>query len=270
MPDGIEVLSVTHVPPIAILQLRMLVISILAVVVSTATDSADAAELTRVRVGHQGVGRIAAWNPVQVDATGLDPSSTVSLVVTTLDARGNRVIETCRNEKSDSEGRVTLSGVCRMGRLDAPISVAIATSNGTTACSTTIQCGTESHTNAVRDVQKYLQLHRHNVPFLLTIGDTAGIPELLERANDASRDEPALVGLTTESVAGLPSEARGYGVFTTVVINGPVSLSPDQLQAMQTWVHSGGHLIVSCNEEVGELLRSDFGKWLKSVPKRLR
>ena len=161
-----------------------------------------------------------------------------------------------------SDGTLQVSGLCRVGRLDDFVEVALVAEDGKTACSTAIGCGTEPRSQPPDVIQTYLRVHRFEVPFLLTIGDTAGIPELLERANDETSGRPTLVGLSVESAAELPTTARGYDVFTTVVINGMIALSPEQLYALKTWVRGGGHLIVSASDNIGELLNTDFGRWL--------
>lgn len=160
---------------------RLLLPGLLAIGVSCWIPAAAAAEFTRVRVGHQGVGRIADWLPVRVEAQELTPGDPLALEVTTLDARGHRVVERSGAATVESDGTMQVSGLCRVGRLDDFVQVALVAEDGTTACSTTIACGIEPRSQPPDAVQKYLRVHRFEVPFLLTIGDTAGIPELLER-----------------------------------------------------------------------------------------
>ena len=241
---------------------RLLLLLLTTVTLAAPARRTSAAEFTFVSVGYQRTAHAGVWMPVKVAATGLNPLTETALVVTTINPRGNRVTTVVESGQTDSQGRVQLSGLCRSGRMDARLDVSLQSDSNIILCKTSMQC---IETNLPADtsaIQPQLRLCRYDIPFLLTIGETAGLPELLERAQSVSPQRPNLLGLHVDSVEELPRDTRGYDGFSTVLFNGAVSLTEQQFDALRLWVISGGHLIISCSEQIAELLVSPLGQWL--------
>lgn len=223
----------------------------------------SAAELTSVEVGYQRRAVVGEWMPVEVAGSGLSAGQNVSLVLVTRDARGNRVTEVCSSATADSEGRITLQGLARTGRLDGTIEVALQDADSSASLDrVSIACSEAPVAVDDDPLQRRLRMYRHDVRFLLTVGAQAGLDELLERAEQMSPDSPALVGVSVASVEQLPQQAEAYDVFSSIVFNGSVSLSDAQFAAIRAWVYRGGQLIIGCADELPQLLETPFGQWL--------
>jgi len=248
-------------------------------VVLSLTPAAFSAEFQTLRVGYVGRAQVGKWMPVRTTATGFDSGQRVSLVLRSVDARGNANRERCDTSTATQEGTVSLNGLARTGRLDTPLVIQIIdTDNMSVLCQTTVRCHEpnpddpedvqasrrKSTANDSGDIQTSLLLFRQDVRFLLTINELAGVDELLDRLATATPQSPGVVGASPESVDEFPKSLAALDLFSTVVLSGAVSLDSDQLTALRSWVSAGGHLIFSCSDEVGTLLESDFGQWLNS------
>jgi hypothetical protein len=228
------------------------------------SPAAIADEFSTVRVGYQNRAQVGRWMPVHVNGIGFEAGQELSLVVRSVDARGNATLEVCDSTTADQAGAVDLNGLVRTGRLDTPLIIQIVNADQTEVlCQTTVQCR-ESRASDSGDIQTSLQLFRQDVRFLLTIDHLAGVDELVDRMATASPESPGVVGAALESVDEFPDTLAALEMFSTVVISGAVSFNPGQLTALRAWASGGGHLIVSCSDEVGTLLESDFGRWLDS------
>ncbi len=227
---------------------------------------APAAEFTSLELGLQRRAHVGAWMPVEASASQLSRGQNVSLVVTTRDARGNSVTEICASGTSGDNGQVSLQGLVRTGRLDGEIQVQIVDAGSSESlCATSIQCLESELTDSQQTIQQQLRLYRHDVRFLLTIGQPAGIDSLVVRAESLSPEAPAVVGLSVDSAADLPSDIRAYQTFSMIVLTGAVPLTEPQFDALRSWVYSGGRLVIGCGDGIGELLSTPFGQWLNEL-----
>ena len=239
---------------------------VLIAVLTAVPTSGLAAEFTQVRAGYEGQARVGVWLPVRVSAHGLKTGRTVSLTTKSLDPRGNPFIRTCGSAVVDPEGHVAVAGLTLVGRMDAQLRVDLVdlsdTDNSTPLCSTVIQCSQHAAPPSDAPVQESLRLYRHDVRFLLTIGQPAGIDELLRQAAEYSPDSPVIVGVSVEADDELPTEQKGYDLFSTIVFTGHVELTDEQFQALRMWIHGGGRLIISWSGGGGDLLATRLGQWL--------
>lgn len=229
------------------------------------TPGVRAAEFSAVQVGYQRQAQVGTWMPVQVSASELPPGESGSLLVTTVDARGNSVEEICDSGTVSDDGLLSLQGLARTGRLDRSMKIELVNSQANVVwCSADVQCSDEIPDTQPDPVQKWLRIYRHDVRFLLTIGQPAGIDSLMEQSVDISEETPPLVTLSVDSADQLPADARTYELFSSMLLTGPVLLTDEQFQMIRNWVHGGGHLIVCCSDGVPTLLQSSLGQWLHS------
>lgn len=227
------------------------------------TPGVRAAELTEVEVGYRRQAQVGTWMPVRVSAVDLPAGESGSLLVTTVDARGNLVEEICDSGSVSDAGRLSLQGLARTGRLDRPVRVQLVDSETAAVwCSATVQCSDELPNSEADAVQKWLRMYRHDVQFLLTIGQPAGIEALMDQSLGISDETPPLVALSVESAEHLPTDARACELFSSILLTGPVDLTDGQYEMIRDWVHAGGHLIVCCSDGVSKLLQTSFGQWL--------
>lgn len=223
----------------------------------------QAAQFTQVELGYQRQAQVGNWMPARVTAAELSPEQSVSLVLTTRDARSNHVTEVCAAGRADQNGAVTLSGLARTGRLDGSIEVRLIDSESSeTLCSASVSCSDAPLESEPRRIQTQLRMYRHDVRFVLTIGQPAGLDELLARARQLSPENPPLVGLSVRTAEELPEVTQAYRLFSTIVFNGYVSLSDQQFDAIRSWVYEGGQLIVGCSDQIVPLLETSLGQWL--------
>ena len=231
--------------------------------------SCEAARLDSVQAGYQRQAQVGVWMPVRASAVGLNPGQSISLETTSLDPRGNPFVRTCGTAEADSEGSVIVAGVCRVGRLNSDLKITLVdTGNSDELCSASIRCfekTRESKTELTNEpVQKFLRLYRHDVRFLLTIGNLAGIDELVRQATENSPYAPLLVGVSVNTNDELPLESQGYDLFSTIIFTGDINLTDQQFRSLKAWIQAGGRLVVSCSNQVRDLLATPFGKWLQT------
>ena len=229
--------------------------------------------VTDLTTGFNGTGRVGNWLPVSLLARGAPPSTVVSLVITASDPKGNECESVVAAGRSDAAGALTLDGVFMTGRQDGIIRLRLEDSESRTLWQHTINCRAElnKRVQAREDVQNSskdaviseLTLLRHHSLTLLTVGTPAGLSELSDRltAGDATRG--ALTRLTLNSVGQMPDSRRALDSVDTILLVSDYGLSVPQTQAIKDWVVTGGHLILSCGENLPQLLESPVGAWLK-------
>ncbi len=199
--------------------------------------------------------------------SGLSAGQNIRLDVHTVDARNTPLIESSHPVVVDRTGRVTVRCLIRTGRLDASLKLRVVDSQTKNIlCEHTIRCSEEPQANpdSADPVCTRLQLFRHDVPFLLSIGPLHDLNAFLSEAASAGGKVPLLVGYPLDSSKDFPSSAAAMEVFTTVMISGFPDLNSDQLQALKTWVRDGGHLILTGSSEITTGLSTPFGQWLQS------
>ncbi|MCH2212971.1 MAG: DUF4350 domain-containing protein [Fuerstiella sp.] len=222
-----------------------------------------AAEFTSVEVGYQRQAQVGRWMPIRTSAEGLSPGQSVSLTITSPDPRGNSVFRICETQTVAPDGSVSLSGLGRTGRLDDQLQIdLIDTKDSEILCSALIQCSKDTLEPEDNPVQKALHVYRHNVRFLLTVGQPPGITELLSQAKALSPEAPVLVGVSVDTVSQLPREPRAYELFSIILLTGPIEFSDQQFDALKSWIHAGGRLIICCNERFNDSLTSPLRRWL--------
>ena len=267
-------------------RIRRIVPAVLTVVVtmlpfdSLAVRAADVT-VSKLIVGVGGGGRVGSWVPVRATAGGLATSSPVQLVVTASDAKGDDCVNIVASGTTDSSGAIQLEGVFPPGRLDGTVLVQLVGSNGDilwshsltlAADATSIGDTTDSETAGAANVEAAtaslpttLQLVRHVPLTVMTVGQTSGLTELVSiyEARDSTRG--TLAHFVASSFDDLPATRRGYDSFDVIVLNSAYDLNSAQAMAVQSWVMSGGHLIVSGGDSLPGLLSSATGPWLKSL-----
>ena len=235
--------------------------------------STQSARFDELSIGHDGIGRVGAWLPVRSVVSGLPNGATVRLAVTAPDARSNYCRTIVDENTVDSDGAVSLSGFVRVGRLDATIHCDVVAAEEDSVdeyCSRIINCreadiaSVDNISESVENLQRQLFLWRQDVQFLLTVGEPAGIPELLRNAIVVADDAPLITGVQVDSIGDLPEERFGLNGIDILVLNDNFELNDRQFDALQFWLRSGGHLVVSSGKSVENLLGTQLGHWLQS------
>jgi len=243
---------------------RALLVIVLLTTLSTAVDSASAAEFESLKVGFAGTGKVGKWLPVYATVTSAPPGTTVELKALFSDPRGDTCVEIVDRAITDDEGRASLSGHFHSGRLEGFGQVEVAeTDSQQLLCRQSIAHGDGVPlSDADTPVMKSLRLYQLDVPFLLTVGKIAGIEELLRDADNFSDDRPILHGVGLSDLSELPTEANGLDAIDLLLLTDDFQITVEQLSAIKEWVLHGGKLFVSTGETVPEFLNSELGKWL--------
>jgi len=223
---------------------------------------ASAAEFTSISVGYEGCGQVGEWLPVKAQAAGLEPGSDARLVIRSFDARGNSTIEVCNKGAIDGEGRISLDGAVRPGRLDTLITVQLTgVDTLDVLCQWSLTCGTQSSAD-ISTIQSYLRMFRRDVGFWLTVGEQTPVTEFLREINSETAGNSRMVGLQLDSDNQFPKTSRVLGQFSAIIIHDTIELSEKQFSALKMWTRAGGRLIVSSDDGVETLDATGFGQWL--------
>ncbi len=233
----------------------------------------NAVSVTNLTMGFGGMGRVGNWLPVKLRARGISPATEVSLVITASDPKGNQCESLVAAGTSDGAGELALSGVFMAGRQDGLIRVRLEDAESRAIWQHTVSCraesvqrkqaGKESTSGAEQPVLSELTLLRHHSLTLLTIGTPPGLKELSERLEAGEATRGALTLLTVDSLGQIPDSRRALDSIDAVLLVTDYRLSEQQTQAIKDWVVTGGRLILSCGENLPQLLESPVGLWLQ-------
>lgn len=228
----------------------------------------NAAEWNSLAVGHNGVAKVSCWTPVTAVISDLPESTEVSLLCEFHDARGDNYQQTVATAKTDKSGSVKLHGYFLVGRQEGigQISV-VQTDDDSRLLRQTITCSETSNLEQRPEIASNLLVHRLDVPFLMTYGELAGIPELLRNAEQFSSKQKLLEGLTFPTIQDLPEDVRGLDGISMLLLADNFDCNQQQAAAIQEWVMSGGHLFVSAGGTVGSLVANSSLNWMTSTLK---
>ena len=244
-------------------------------VLSQENSGSSMLKVENLTLGFSGAGRVGTWLPVELRAQGVSPDAEVTLRMTASDPRGDQCESIVASAKADSGGSVTLNGVFMAGRIDSPIRLQLIDTSDAVLWQHSVSCRPgktgKPSTNPTPAAQELnsselmsqMTLLRHQSQTVLTIGSPVGLPELEERLTGASGTRGELTLLILDSLQSLPTTRRGLDSIDTVVLVSDYGLSEQQTEALQDWVVTGGHLLVSCGENLTGLLASPVGRWLQ-------
>ena len=232
-----------------------------------------------LRLGLGGLGRVGCWIPIRLEASGLPGGSDISVVVVASDARGNQCEDTVVTTTADSLGSIAVASVFMSGRLDGTIIVRLLGDNDSVLWEHVVRCqkvpdlqrkrkldfSIPDTPEGTEPVQSNLKLMRHGPISLATIGIPEGLASLANElaVNESTRDTLAV--MSVESIFDLPTSRRGLDCVDFLYLVDDYELSELQRQAVEEWVTSGGHLIVSCGVNLPQLMQSTVGKWLQPI-----
>lgn len=232
-----------------------------------ASASAQPANIRVVSLeaGFQSEGQVGKWLPVRIHAAGLTPGETVNLTIAAPDPAGDRCESLAATNTADHAGNLIVEGVFCSGRLEGNIQFILSSQSGQILWTHEITCSESAATAPGPDntLPQRLKLCRQTPLITLTIGATAGLPEL----NDRFAADPATNGLLKTfqlpSIQQLPSQHRGLDSIDVLLLSGPWNLTKLQSEAIREWVLAGGHLALSCGADADALLASPLGKWIQ-------
>lgn len=220
-----------------------------------------AAEVSSVDIGFHRTGQVGAWLPARVAASGLPGKSNVQLRVTSVDPRGNECAEYGGPGITDAGGSVELSAYFRVGRLEGVLFLDVVSQSDPNVVLCREAVRHEELTSSNADKREVLKLTRHNTVFVLSVGEPAGVAEMVRDVN--VRGNMHIAGITLDSNAMLPTSAFGYDTFDVVILAGRFDLSTPQAESLHEWIRSGGHLLITSGANVQSLLDSKLGSFVE-------
>lgn len=224
------------------------------------------AEWKSLKVGHQGITKVSCWTPVTAVVTDLPKSTEVALQCEFSDPRGDQFQQTVATGTTDEHGTINLTGYFVIGRQEGSGQVSvIRIDDQQQLLRKTIAHSESVSAEDLPSVATDLLVHRLDVPFLMTYGELAGIPELLQNAEQFSARQKLLQGLTLPSIADLPEDARGLQAVSVLVLTDSFDCNERQALAIQEWVISGGQLFVSAGSKVESLTANKSFEWLTTL-----
>lgn len=231
-----------------------------------ASGSLHAAEWTSLEVGHKGITKVSCWTAITAVASGLPKSTEVSLQCNFSDARGDQFHQTVATAQTDANGTITLRGYFLVGRQEGIGEVSIIQADNAARLIRQTIAYSESKSPEDRpQVADHLLVHRLDVPFLMTYGELAGIPELLRNAEQFSNKQKLLEGLTLPTIADLPEDSKGLDGVSMLLLADTFDCNKRQAEVIHQWVLSGGHLFVSAGGQVESLMSNNSLNWLTSL-----
>ncbi|MBC7964454.1 MAG: hypothetical protein H7Z17_00905, partial [Fuerstia sp.] len=236
-----------------------------------ATATAGGVNVSLLRVGLGGLGRVGCWLPIRLEAGGLPAGSEIKVLVVASDARGDQCADTVATTTADSSGNIAVASVFMTGRLDGNVIVRLLGSSDNILWEHSIRCHS-SKQFAIPETPA----ETGPVPSDLTLMTfrpmsfaTIGLPDALKSlANELAAGEAtgeSLAVMSLKSLDDLPPSRRGLDSVDYLLLIDGYELSETQRQAVEEWVTSGGHLIVSCGSKLPQLLQSTVGSWLQPV-----
>jgi hypothetical protein len=243
-----------------------------AAVVGGTDNTGSSVTVTELSMGFGGLGRVGNWLPVRLSATA-PALSELELIVTASDPRGDQCESLVCEGTSDESGRLSLSGVFMAGRLDGTIRVRLQDKEGRTVWQHTVACKEHDTKSAVGEeavavktvspVISEMSMLRHNSLTLLTMGVPSGLPELADRLAVLNSSQDALTVLSVDALQHIPSTRRGLDSVDVILLVTDYGVSDSQVEAIRDWTTTGGQLIVSCGDNLAQLLSSPVGNWLQ-------
>jgi len=241
--------------------------------VNAATSNSSDAGITvsRLRLGLGALGRVGCWIPIHIEAAGFQSGVNVKILVVASDARGDQCEDLVASVKVDASGAISATSVFMTGRLDGAITIRLAGDDEKVLWEHFVRCRsvddfsiptTPSKTSAV---QSELQLLQHGPITFATMGVPSALATLANELAEGKSTSDSLAVMSLESTSDLPLTRQGLDSVDFLYLVDSYDLSEQQRQAVEEWVTTGGHLIVSCGGKLPQLLESPVGQWLQPV-----
>jgi hypothetical protein len=227
---------------------------------------AEEIAIENVSVGFGGLYKVGRWTPVFVKFNSAPPVDAV-LVIGSQDPDGNPT-STRSTTRWNSSG---MYGEFRIGRLDAVIRVRLVDKDGTSLAEKNVRTA-----DAVRGFE--LKKNRQKVKngdlsphLIVSVGPAKGFDELEidqltgETASLFSDGQHSVRFVSLESMEQLPIGPNGLDAVDLLVLASEFQMSPEQIESLEKWIRSGGHLVVATGKNVKAFADSPVAELLSGV-----
>jgi len=230
------------------------------VVGSEATD--EPLRIDQISIGLSGYFKLGMWTPVVSTVSARRPLR-VRLEVTAPDPDGNPATFPGVEVELPS-GTHRLRGLFQSGRLNGAIGITIRGADGRLLASRTIRPSTDAEA----------ALHPPLVPttvLVATVGrppgfvalQTGRLARLAARGKTPQNMERPIQVVELDGPDRLPVDPLACEAWDALVITGRTDPDAARNQVLQTWVRSGGHLVLAAGgHNVADYQRSRLAKWV--------
>ncbi|MEJ7591478.1 MAG: hypothetical protein WKF77_08005 [Planctomycetaceae bacterium] len=224
-----------------------------------------------LRLGLGGLGRVGCWTPIRLEAGGLPVGFDIHVIVVASDARGDQCADNVATTTADTSGKIAVASVFMTGRLDGNIIVRLLDSGDNVLWEQLIRCHSSDQFSIpetpaeIGPIPSDLTLMTYRPITIATIGVPDALESLANELTVGEATSDSLAVLSLQSIDDLPTSHRGLDSVDYLLLVDGYKLSELQRQAVEEWVTSGGHLIVSCGVNLPELLQSTLGNWLQPI-----
>ena len=233
---------------------------IISSVASVDAQTVASLRVNNVEIGFDGAFKLGHWTPVRVNFVGGSASASGAVEITTLDSDGvGTVYRSDRNEqvrfKAGEENSI-LTNV-KFGRANGAVSIRVVDEDNVIL------------EHAV-PIERNASALWSTSELVVSVGQDVGVDEALQVERGRGTAEEHAFTATVEDVAHLPDQWLGYEAVDAIVLpthNLPRinRLSDQQIQALETWVHMGGLLVISVGKNGEELFGKD-GRLARFAP----
>lgn len=238
---------------------------------AVASAGSGGVTVSRLRLGLGNLGRVGCWIPIHIEAAGFPSGANVKVLVVASDARGDQCEDTVASVKADASGNISVASVFMTGRLDGAISIRLMGENENLFFEHVVRCRSLTDfsipTTPAKSgaVQSELQLLQCGPVTFATIGVPDALASLANELAGGESTSDTLAVMSVESTDDLPLMRQGLDSVDFLYLVDGYDLSEQQRQAVEEWVTTGGHLLVSCGGKLPQLLESPVGQWLQPV-----
>lgn len=228
------------------------------------TATGNAGDWSTIELGYQGVGKVGKWIPVNASAVKLSADQQVELQAAFTDPRGDTCVQIVASGTADASGQAELGGYFCVGRLEGRGELLLVDLDGDVICRQTIVHSEDANpvVDAEQKIQTQLKLYRLDVPILLTIGEVAGIEELLRNTELMSQRRTVLKAINLPTASQLPEEELGLDIVDMILLVSDFSANQKQAAAIRDWTEAGGDFYCSVGQNVSEFVQSNTGRWI--------
>ena len=216
-----------------------------------AKPTGSAVNVSLLRLGLGGQGRVGCWIPIRLEAGGLTAGSDIKVVVVASDARGDQCADNVVTTTADSSGKIAINAAFMTGRLDGTIIVRLLDSGANVLWESSIPCRSIGASPILEKSPELgalpsgLTLMTYRPVTLATIGVPDALNLMANELGASAATKDTLAVMSLDSLDDLPTSRRGLDSVDYLLLVGTYEVSKLQQLSIEQWVTSGGHLVVS-------------------------
>ncbi|HUE17145.1 MAG TPA: hypothetical protein VMR25_23405 [Planctomycetaceae bacterium] len=225
-------------------------------------------KVDRISVGIGGIFKVGLWTSLKVNLGPRSPAR-VRLKVEAPDPEGSVVTYQSEPIQLQQTGPNVLSVLFKMGRLGGTIHVRVV-ADGSVLFNRQLRVSADPDADLAPPLpQSVFSIGHVRAPAAsgthgtdrvaaLLSGDNANLPE--GSASPATR--PAIEVVDIDSLDSLPTNSAACASLDAILLDGGVELDLAHSQAIEEWVRSGGHLIVTLGKSGQAFSKSPLATWI--------